>query len=381
MIDPNRQEHVATAEIVLQDSENQQSFEISRRDALRRMLGLSVGAAAICCGIGALHSHFGQNNSLGDAEAPTLSTLDQIQDGASAKRTAERGTAFQAGPTLPPPTPSILWKPGDLIFAGDRNGPKIVSFTFDDGPWHTYTQGVMNHFKQKGLEGNATFFWVANNAKFYSAIAREVVNRGYGIANHSLTHSTYVASKIAAEIAPAQELIFATVGIRPEYFRSPGLTEGASIQNELARLGMCNIFTSTNLNDSTVPRIGPWEINNNLARTIHPGNIILVHDGGTHRETMDATPLMIDTARAKGYQIVPLPELLATGILQKRVQSLQRTEQQIREQLQTDEAVMSLTQDRFDWLVELKTALTEATNLSPEQKMLIEKEIKSLEKK
>ena len=41
------------------------------------------------------------------------------------------------------------------------------------------------------------------------------------------------------------------------------------------------------------------------------GSVILLHDGGGDRSaTVAALPLLIDTLRAKGYEIVPVSELL-----------------------------------------------------------------------
>ena len=82
------------------------------------------------------------------------------------------------------------WRPGDLILQGDRTGPRTVAITSDDGPWPHNTVAMMNHMRDAGLEANGglvQFFMVGNNVVNFADVARQVVDRGYGIANHSLT--------------------------------------------------------------------------------------------------------------------------------------------------------------------------------------------------
>lgn len=65
---------------------------------------------------------------------------------------------------------------------------KVISFTFDDGPWPTNTNAVMNSFEKYGWK--ATFFMVGRNIKANPAIAKSVASRGHEVGNHSMTHPT-----------------------------------------------------------------------------------------------------------------------------------------------------------------------------------------------
>ena len=144
-------------------------------------------------------------------ETPSATTqLAEIRNGADANVSPQRGSEqIQVVPTLPPP---VLWRPGDIILAGDRNGPKIVTGTSDDGP--TGQNGILlaNHLRDAGLEGLWTFFMVANNLAIWSNEGRQVYERGYTIGNHSKTHGTYTASGIAKEIEPAQQIFNSVLG-------------------------------------------------------------------------------------------------------------------------------------------------------------------------
>lgn len=220
-------------------------------------------------------------------------------------------TGLQPAERLTPPEKSIrdCFMPGALYRTLDVGGQKLVTLTFDDGPWPVNTVAIMDILARNGLEGCATFFQVADNVRQFAEIAREVLARGYTIGNHSKTHSTYVPSAIANEIILAQEEIFQILGIYPDVFRSPGLTEGQVIQDVLYALGMCNIFTDRDPHDWAVPRLNSQEIIKNVSNQLHPGLFNLLHDGGSHTPTVNAMQGIIDVIHEKGYKIVTLKQL------------------------------------------------------------------------
>ena len=116
--------------------------------------------------------------------------------------------------------------------------------------------------------------------------------------------------EIAAEIPLAQGIFYQILNKRPDIFRSPGLTQGQVIQDMLASLGMCNIFTDTDPNDWTMPRISSQEIINNIEMQLHPGQVILLHDGGSHTQTVNATQGIIDVIYKHGYMIVTMKQMM-----------------------------------------------------------------------
>ncbi len=203
-----------------------------------------------------------------------------------------------------------LFQAGALYRTFDVGGQKLLTLTLDDGPWPTNTIAIMDTLARNGLEGIATFFQVGDNMLQFLAIAQEVRDRGYLIGNHSKTHSTYVPSGIAAEITPAQKQFMDYLGITPDIFRSPGLTAGQVIQDVLFQLGMCNIFTDTDPHDWAMPRLTSQEIINNVNNQLHPGLVLLLHDGGSHTQTVNAIQGIIDVARAKSYTFVTMKQMM-----------------------------------------------------------------------
>lgn len=192
----------------------------------------------------------------------------------------------------------------------DTGWERLVSFTFDDGPSPANTRPIMSAFEARGA--TATFFVVGSIAREYPALMREIVDRGHDLANHSISHR-YVVSVIASEIAPMNRLIEQYTGRWNPYFRSPGLTQGSLIQSTLRSLGMCNVFTSVDLRDWVSPRRSASQLCSSFSNTLHPGMIVLLHDGGSYRPTTQAVPCMLDVALSRGYRIVSLGELMRSG--------------------------------------------------------------------
>lgn len=188
---------------------------------------------------------------------------------------------------------------------------KVISFTFDDGPWPVNTKAIMDSFTK--YSSKATFFMVGNNVTNNPSIARSVVSRGFEIGNHSLTHEYYSQSGISAEIAPAQRAIKSVTGVTPKYFRAPGGNFGTLVNSTAYSQGMCNIWTDSDLGDWRSPRYSSATLCSRFQRYVKPGSIILLHDGGSHTQTVNAVPCMLSWAKNHGYDVVPLSELLAMG--------------------------------------------------------------------
>jgi peptidoglycan/xylan/chitin deacetylase (PgdA/CDA1 family) len=243
--------------------------------------------------------------SVGVASSPL--TASPPNEAALADQPATRGARTQVAPVPPPP---FICPSGPPVRGFDTGGSKVVAFTFDDGPWPVYTDGVMDAFDARGVK--ATFFMIASNVRSNPSIAQDVVNRGFEVGNHTVTHS-YTPSTIVAEIPRANAIIQEVTGVEPRLFRAPGLTTSSRIDWAMVAYGMCNLFTTYDLGDWKVPRASASTLCSRVAGSLHPGMIVLLHDGGTHRNTVDAVPCMLDVAISRGYTIVPAGHLGAYG--------------------------------------------------------------------
>lgn len=188
---------------------------------------------------------------------------------------------------------------------------KVVAFTFDDGPWPTNTQAIMSSFERYGAR--ASFFMIGRNARYYSSIAKDVVRRGHEVGNHSETHAYYNDYRIASEIGTAQWSIRQAAGVIPWTFRAPGLTRGPQIDAKVGYYKLCNVSTDYDIGDWRSPRIDAWTLCERFKRSLHPGSIVLIHDGGSHSQTVKAVPCMLAYAKAQGYRFLTISQLLNAG--------------------------------------------------------------------
>jgi peptidoglycan-N-acetylglucosamine deacetylase len=60
------------------------------------------------------------------------------------------------------------------------------------------------------------------------------------------------------------------------------------------------------------------EIESHAIHRAQPGSIVLMHDGGHHRETPKALPSIIRGLRARGFQLVTVSALLGGHIRYRR---------------------------------------------------------------
>jgi peptidoglycan/xylan/chitin deacetylase (PgdA/CDA1 family) len=94
--------------------------------------------------------------------------------------------------------------------------PKEVALTFDDGPYGTSTQEVLDILQKEQVP--ATFFVLGQNVAKYPELAKEIVRDGEQIGNHTFTHLRFSSKAVSAtlsEIARTDVIIASTTGLGP----------------------------------------------------------------------------------------------------------------------------------------------------------------------
>ncbi len=213
----------------------------------------------------------------------------------------------------PPRNPLGSCVPGAPI-AGVQLPPgmKALAFTFDDGPDAVNTRIIMDAFRDRGLEGQAMFFWIGQRIAPLIDVAREVIARGYGVGNHSWSHQ-YSGAVDVRELPWTNAALTALTGQPVTFFRSPGLTRSVLNDQAMRDYHMCNLFTQSDLSDWTSPRVPADLLVQHAMSRIKNGDFVLMHDGGSHIQTALAIGRILDWAIAAGYQIVTPSELLQMG--------------------------------------------------------------------
>jgi len=205
---------------------------------------------------------------------------------------------------------------------------KQIALSFDDGPDPKWTPKILDILRDKGVK--AAFMLIGSQAAENVGLMKRVYREGHEIGNHSYTHpdiSEISPRQLDLEVKFTERLYASKLGIQPLYFRppydideEPDTDDQAAPIAQLQRNGYTIIGSKMDTNDwDERVKKTPEEITQSIldqldTMAIKPqfrGSIILMHDGGGDRSaTVAALPMLIDTLRAKGYEIVPVSALL-----------------------------------------------------------------------
>lgn len=194
-----------------------------------------------------------------------------------------------------------------VFFKGNLQGKKLA-LTFDDGPT-LFTPYILNLLEQYNCK--ATFFCIGQQIEKYPDIAKQIVNQGHIIANHTYTHTNKMgflsSAEVLIEIEKNQKLIQQTVQIIPQWFRPPFGVTNPSITKAIQQCNLICIGWNIRSLD-TVSKTAD-EIFKRVKRKLKPNGIILLHD--TNEKTVVALEQLLVELKKQHYTVVPLNELIA----------------------------------------------------------------------
>lgn len=202
-----------------------------------------------------------------------------------------------------------------VIVRGPGNGRRIV-VSFDDGPSSPFTEQILDILRDKKVP--AAFFVCGANVERYPELVRRIVRDGHTLGNHTYSHPALAfrtPAQIADQIDRTQSAIEKVVGIRADAFRPPYGIRWPGLMGVLHRRGLKLIMWSATGYDW---KCGSEEIVRLALKEIHPGSIILLHDGRNtlppgqidRSATVKALPELIDKAREAGFEFVSLGEFV-----------------------------------------------------------------------
>jgi peptidoglycan/xylan/chitin deacetylase (PgdA/CDA1 family) len=189
---------------------------------------------------------------------------------------------------------------------------KVVALTFDDGPG-PYTPLVMDALESAHVP--ATFFLIGQHGQEYPDEVAAEKAAGFEVENHTWDHRLLTEmpyETILREITATEAVIGPTRFLRP-----PGGYYEPPVRDAAASLGMMIIRWDVDTRDWERQDV-PW-ILSRVESEVHPGSIILMHDGimpgggDTRSATVAAIPQVVAWLRSQGYSFVTVDQLLTGG--------------------------------------------------------------------
>ncbi|MCH6198791.1 polysaccharide deacetylase family protein [Aquiflexum sp. LQ15W] len=118
--------------------------------------------------------------------------------------------------------PSLIPKVFDKFIWNKNRDEKNLYLTFDDGPVPGITDFVLNELSKRDMK--ATFFMVGANVEKHPNLAKEVLQAGNGIGNHTFNHLDGYRNPDALyleNIEKCQKILQDTLEVSPVNFRPP----------------------------------------------------------------------------------------------------------------------------------------------------------------
>jgi len=219
---------------------------------------------------------------------------------------------------------------GDLghVVALERWGPKIsqrviwrapiherkIALTFDDGPHPVYTPKVLEVLER--FKVPATFFLIGKHVQNNLTLARETVQAGHEVGNHTFTHRRLwrlTDINMFDEIKRTDEVLRNLNGVAPRFLRPPMGAFSKRVLNNVESVGYKTVIGNVYPRDSHLP--SKEKILSRVLSRIIKGSIIILHDGGNtnhvdRSRTIWAAERFIPELQERGFEFVTLSDLL-----------------------------------------------------------------------
>ena len=192
------------------------------------------------------------------------------------------------------------------VYSVERTDSKIA-ISFDCAWGDEYTAQILSALDAANVR--ATFFTVQFWAAKYPEHLKTISEAGHEIGTHSATHS-YMSrlseGEIRAELTSSAEAISSVTGKDVTLFRPPYGDYDDLLVDTAADMGMLTVQWDVDSLDWK--DLSAQEIAERILAQTKSGSIILCHNNGLH--TAEALPIVLDALKARGFEFVPIGELV-----------------------------------------------------------------------
>lgn len=194
------------------------------------------------------------------------------------------------------------------IYCVETDQPK-VSLSFDAAWGNEDTDAILQVLEKYNIK--VTFFMTGGWVEKYPDDVKKIAAAGHDLGNHSQNHkqmSQLSATECKEEIQSVNDQVKELTGITPILFRPPYGDYNNTLVETVNQCG-CHCIQwdvdSLDWKNYGVDSIISTVLNH---KALGNGSIILMHNGAKY--TKDALPSVIEELQKKGYEIVPISELI-----------------------------------------------------------------------
>ena len=186
-----------------------------------------------------------------------------------------------------------------------------VALTWDDGPDPQATPALLDLLRARGVRG--AFFCVGERARAHPDLVRRIAAEGHLLGNHSDRHAWSTnflgTGALALELSAAQATLAGLSAQLPRYYRPPVGLMNHAVDGATRAIGLQVVGWSVRSLDTT-RRAAEQVVTRVLAR-LHPGAVVLLHDGGLSAERVVAIAEgILDGLETRGLAARRLDEVL-----------------------------------------------------------------------
>ena len=195
---------------------------------------------------------------------------------------------------------------------GVRTSQKVVGLTFDDGPDPRWTPAAVDLLKKD--DAKATFFFIGRRAAAHPDLVARVLRGGSEIGNHTWSHPHLTGVSPATvddQLSHADAAIRRAGAPAPRYFRPPYGASDRTVAMIASAHGYRTVYWGICV-EKYADHNPPRQTVRAILRRVHPGMIILAHDGGPpdRSPTFAVLPAVLQGLTREGYQIDDVTGLL-----------------------------------------------------------------------
>ena len=192
------------------------------------------------------------------------------------------------------------------IYSVSREDKKIA-ISFDCAWGVDYTDKLLDIMQKNDVR--CTFFAVEFWVEKYPNYAQKIVSAGHELGTHSRTHSymsKLTKEQIIDELKTSASAIEKATGQKTDLFRAPYGDYNDLLIQTAKETGFYTVQWDVDSLDWK--NLSANEIAMRIINGAKNGSIILCHNNGLH--TAEALPLIFTTLKNRGFEFVPIGELI-----------------------------------------------------------------------